>query len=50
VPTALDKLSGEERNRVYRMLRLEVKPSQAGFEVTGAFCTSEPMSSRRSRG
>jgi site-specific DNA recombinase len=44
VPGALDELSGEERNKVYRMLRLEVKPSEAGFEVTGAFCTSARIS------
>src|SRR5215217_25425 len=49
LPIALDVLSGEERNRVYRMLRLEVKPASEGFEVTGAFCTSERMSWRRSR-
>jgi len=49
LPIALDELSGEERNRVYRMLRLEVKPASEGFEVTGAFCTSERMSWRRSR-
>jgi site-specific DNA recombinase len=41
MPDAFDELSGAERNRVYRMLRLEVKPSGAGYEVTGAFCTSE---------
>jgi hypothetical protein len=44
LPIALDELSGEERNRVYRMLRLEVKPASESFEVTGAFCTSERMS------
>jgi hypothetical protein len=36
VPETLDKLSGEERNKVYRMLRLEVTPSTDGFDVTGA--------------
>jgi Recombinase zinc beta ribbon domain len=36
VPEALDKLSGEERNKVYRMLRLEVTPSTDGFDVMGA--------------
>jgi site-specific DNA recombinase len=49
VPAALDELSGAERNRVYRMLRLEVTPSGEGYEVTGAFCTSEQTSWRRSR-
>jgi hypothetical protein len=37
VPDALDELSGAERNTVYRMLRLEVKPTPEGYEITGAF-------------
>ncbi len=41
VPDALDDLSGEERNRLYGMLRLEVMPASEGLEVSGAFCTSE---------
>ena len=41
VPDALDILSVEERNRVYRMLRLEVTPVSDGLEVSDAFCTSE---------
>ena len=41
VPDALDILSGEERNRVYRMLRLEVTSVSEEKEVSGAFCTSE---------
>jgi len=41
VPDALDNLSGEEENRVYRMLRLEVTPVSEDLEVSGAFCTSE---------
>jgi hypothetical protein len=41
VPDALDALSGEERNRLYGMLRLEVTPASEGLEVNGAFCTSE---------
>ena len=36
VPEALESLAGEERNKVYRMLRLEVTPTPGGFEVTGA--------------
>lgn len=40
VPDALENLSGEERNRIYRMLRLEVTPVSEGLEVSGAFCTS----------
>ena len=41
VPEGLKELSGEERNRLYRMLRLEVRPSPEGYEVKGAFSTSE---------
>ena len=40
VPKTLHELSGEERNWLYGMLRLEVTPTQDGFEVAGAFCTS----------
>ena len=41
VPSALDNLDGEDKNRLYQMLRLEVIPSeQEGYEVRGAFCTS----------
>ncbi len=40
VPDALDDLSGEERNRLYRILRLEVTPTSEGLEVSGAFCAS----------
>jgi site-specific DNA recombinase len=36
VPEALDDLTGEERNKVYRMLRLEVTPIAEGYVVTGA--------------
>jgi hypothetical protein len=36
VPEALESLTGEERNKVYRMLRLEVTPAPDGYEVTGA--------------
>ena len=36
VPKALDGLTGQERNQVYRMLRLEVTPTTEGFRVTGA--------------
>jgi hypothetical protein len=38
---ALDDLSGEERNRLFGMLRLGVTPASEGLEVSGAFCTSE---------
>jgi hypothetical protein len=37
VPEGLDNLSGQERNKVYRMLRLLVTPTEEGFRVTGAF-------------
>ncbi len=37
VPEGLDNLSGQERNKVYRMLRLEVTPTEEGYRVTGAF-------------
>jgi site-specific DNA recombinase len=40
VPEALGALTGEEKNRIYRMLRLEVTPSTEGYEVSGALCTS----------
>jgi len=40
VPEALDDLTGEERNKVYRMLRLEVTPTAEGFAVTGALRAS----------
>jgi hypothetical protein len=41
VPEALDELSGEERNRLYRILRLEIVPTPEGYETTGVFRTSE---------
>jgi len=40
VPGALENLDGEEKNKLYQMLRLEVTPSEEGYEVSGAFCTS----------
>ncbi len=40
VPGALHDLSGEERNKVYRMLRLEVIPTLEGYAVTGALRAS----------
>jgi hypothetical protein len=36
VPEALMGLTGQEKNRLYRMLRLEVTPTAEGFDVTGA--------------
>jgi site-specific DNA recombinase len=49
VPEALEGLTGEERNKVYRMLRLEVTPVLEGYSVIGAlrafshFQTDTPM-------
>ena len=42
VPEALDRLSAEERTRVYRMLRLEVRPDLEGYEVSGTLCNGRP--------
>jgi site-specific DNA recombinase len=36
LPEALEGLTGEERNKIYRMLRLEVTPTPEGYGVTGA--------------
>ena len=41
IPDALEGLIPEERNKIYRMLRLEVTPLEEGYEVSGAFCSSE---------
>lgn len=38
VPKALDGLTGEEKNRGYRMLRLEVAPRPEGYNVSGVLC------------
>jgi hypothetical protein len=40
VPDALEDLTPQERNKIYRMLRLEVAPFEEGYEVSGAFCSS----------
>src|SRR5215213_10261949 len=40
VPEALEDLTPQERNKIYRMLRLEVAPFAEGYEVKGAFCSS----------
>jgi site-specific DNA recombinase len=37
IPERLDNLTGEQRNKVYRMLRLEVKPTPDGYQITGVF-------------
>jgi chromosome segregation ATPase len=36
VPDGLDRLTRVERNKVYRMLRLEVTPTPEGYSITGA--------------
>jgi hypothetical protein len=43
VPEALSSLIPGERNELYRMLRLGVTPVSEGYEVTGTFCTSDPL-------
>src|SRR5215203_4827643 len=40
VPDALEDLTPQERNKIYRMLRLEIVPFEDGYEVGGAFCSS----------
>jgi hypothetical protein len=52
VTEGLESLSGEERNRLYRMLRLEVRPFSEGYEVKGVFCSTSlpPRSPRDPRG
>jgi len=41
VPEALDRLDGEERNRIYRMLRLEITPQEDGIlDVRGILSDS----------
>ena len=41
IPEGLSELTPEERAHVYGLLKLEVSPMPEGFEVSGAFCTSE---------
>jgi site-specific DNA recombinase len=47
VVEALDELSGEERNRLYRILRLEIIPTPEGYETTGVLRTFEPTPADR---
>ena len=42
IPKALDGLTGEEINTVYRKLRLRVIPSGEGYDATGVLCTLGP--------
>ena len=41
VPERLSALTGEERNALYRTLRLEVVPDTAGLRVTGVLLAPE---------
>jgi multidrug resistance efflux pump len=45
VPGDLDRLTPEGRNTLYLKLRLEMRPTEDGYEVTGPFCSLEPLSS-----
>ncbi len=40
VPEELEDLTGEERNRVYRMLRLQVTPTPEGYDTSGVLMFS----------
>ena len=42
VPGDLDRLTPEGRNTLYLKLRLEMRPTEDGYEVTGPFCSLEP--------
>jgi site-specific DNA recombinase len=42
IPNALDNLTGEEINTVYRKLRLRLIPSEDGYDATGVLCTLGP--------
>ena len=44
VPANLDTLTPEKENALYQTLRLEFKPREEGYEVTGPFCSLEPLS------
>jgi site-specific DNA recombinase len=42
IPEALENLTGEEINAVYRKLRLRLIPSEEGYNATGVICTLGP--------
>ena len=42
VPGSLDRLTPEARNALYLKLRLEMRPTEGGYEVTGPFCSLKP--------
>jgi recombinase-like zinc beta ribbon protein len=49
VPEALDSLTGEEKNRIYQMLRIEVTPTTEGYAVSGGSLSfRNPMKMRSS--
>jgi len=53
VPDALGDLTPQERNKIYRMLRLEVAPFEEDYEVSGALCSSgltSPLGRRKESG
>jgi hypothetical protein len=43
VPADLDRLTPEGGNELYRTLKLEIRPFEGGYEVTGPFCTPKPL-------
>jgi len=49
VPANLDTLTPEKENALYQTLRLEFKPREEGYEVTGPFRSSEPLLSSTSQ-
>jgi site-specific DNA recombinase len=42
IPNALDNLTSEEINTVYRKLQLQLIPSEEGYDATGVLCTLGP--------
>ena len=45
-PENLDDLTGNQRNEIYRMLRLEITPTGEGYAMRGVFRTSRLLSGR----
>jgi hypothetical protein len=41
VPEALDNLALQEKNKLYRMLRLQATRAEEGWSISGVFCTNE---------
>ncbi len=44
MPEDLDALTPEEKNKVYRMLRLEVTPAPGDYQLSGALGTPYALS------